>query len=98
MAESGIRSLQESELEVLMNLRYRAARRTQIRNFIQQESQSIRLLVAFPQWELNSAYFCAIVGAVVQRLQAFNEELRTLQIEEQEDDDIFERVCIGDNA
>lgn len=101
MAKSQIRSLDDSELEVLMDHRYHVTRRIRIHTRLLQKARFTRMafqaLLDIPPWEIDFTRYWAIFRSILCRLDTFNEALELLRVQEREDAETFGWVWGGDN-
>ncbi|KAJ5816592.1 hypothetical protein N7447_008825 [Penicillium robsamsonii] len=96
MSESQIRSFDNSQWEVLMDFHDRYIQRFARRIRPLQESTFYTVgywnMRALPRVTTSLASLCDILGSILRRVGALQEEFTTLQIEEQEDAETFEQV------
>ncbi|KAJ5530852.1 hypothetical protein N7527_004245 [Penicillium freii] len=99
MAQSQIRSLDDEELEVLMDLRYRATVCTRRRTRLHQETRFIdvghQVPLGLSGQELDPVSFYGVLGSMLRRMEALDEEFISRMAEEEQDPETFERVWGG---
>ncbi|KAJ5372426.1 hypothetical protein N7517_004432 [Penicillium concentricum] len=96
MSESQIHPLDGSQWEVLMDFHDRYIQRFERRIRLLQESTFYTVgywnLRALPRIAVSLENLCDILGSIVRRVEALQEQLTDIQIEEQEDAETFQRV------